>query len=55
MPEAVIRVPGGSFRTIQALIGFREDFERQLERFPCQKSVFLTMKFRKAKTGKSYV
>ena len=47
MPEAVIRVPGGSFRIIQALVGFREDIERQLERFPFEKNVFLMMRFRK--------
>jgi len=42
-----IRVPGGSFRIIKALVGFREDIKKQIEKFPYEKNVFLMMRFRK--------
>jgi hypothetical protein len=43
----LIKVPGGSFRIMKALVGFREEIERQLERFPFEKNVFLMMRFRR--------
>ncbi len=43
----IIRVPGGSFRVMKALVGFRGDIERQIIRFPFEKNVFLMMRFRK--------
>jgi hypothetical protein len=42
-----IKVQGGSFHLIKALVGYREDIERQFERFPFERNVFLMMRFRK--------
>ena len=47
--ERNIHIPGeGRFELIKPLIGYRVDIERQLERFPYEKNVFLMMKFRKS-------
>lgn len=43
----VIKVPGGSFHLIKALVGYREDIERQFQRFPFERNVFLMMRFRR--------
>jgi hypothetical protein len=45
--ERTIHVPGqGHFELIKPLIGFKRDIERQLSRFPFERSVFVMMKFR---------
>lgn len=43
----VVKVPGGSIHLIKPLVGFREDIEKQLEKFPFEKNVFLMMRFRR--------
>lgn len=47
MAGNIIKVPGGSFRMIKPLIGFRQDIEKQIEKFPYDRNVFLMMRFRK--------
>lgn len=42
-----VRIPGhGTSHLIKPLIGFKEDIEAQIERFPYHENVFLMMKFR---------
>lgn len=48
MNDDMIDAAGDSFRIMQALVGFRGEIERQLERFPFEKNVFLMMRFRRA-------
>lgn len=42
----LVKFPGGSFRLIKPLIGYREDIEKQLVKFPFEKNVFLMLRFR---------
>lgn len=47
--ERAIYIPGeGTYELIKPLIGFKEDIERQIFRFPFSKNVFLMMRFRES-------
>jgi hypothetical protein len=44
--RGLVKFDGGSFRLIKPLIGYQEDIQNQLIKFPFEKNVFLMLRFR---------
>ena len=48
LPNYIYINPNLKFELIKPLVGFKQDINERLERFPYEKNIFLMMKFRKS-------